>query len=113
MALNKDGLVNALDFTKYIVTFDTGLIAFLTGTAFLQKVTGRIEKTAVVVTIFFLAVSLIAGIIVYMRAAIQFSNNDYDLENRYLRVPGLINVVCFSLGALGVGILAVIELILK
>lgn len=113
MAASKDGLQNALEFTKFIVTLDSALIAFVTGATFLAHVGSAWEKAAAILTLLALAASLCSGIAVYMRAATMFGAEQYDLSDRYIAIPGIANVVCFALGAIGVGCLAVFELILK
>jgi vacuolar-type H+-ATPase subunit I/STV1 len=108
----KDGLDSALEFTKFVITLDSGLIAFLTGAAFLASINEQWETVSVIVSLAFLVASVIAGVFVYMRVATMLSDAKYDLGDPWLSIPGAINVACFAFGAAGVAALAVIELVL-
>jgi hypothetical protein len=109
----KDGLQHALEFTKFVIAIDTALIAFVTGTSFLATIHSGWERCAITIVLTMLGLSLCAGLVVYMRAATMFSSANYDLADKHLRFPGIINVLCFGIGALGVGTLAIFDLILK
>ena len=109
----KEGLDSALEFTKFVITLDSGLIAFLTGTTFLALVHEHWEIVAVLVSLAFLIASIAAGVFVYMRVATKLSDGDYDLEDPWLSIPGAVNVICFAAGTVGVAGLAVVKLIVK
>lgn len=99
----KAGLDLAVDFTKFIIGLDGALIAFLTGASFVQSQSGPLQKTAVIVALTSLALSIVAGIFVYMRAATMVSDGSYDLNDKRLQIPGILNVVLFMIGALAIG----------
>lgn len=107
---DKAGLESALEFTKFVITLDSGLMAFVTGTSFLADVNAVSEKVAVVIILLLLATSLVAGIFVYMRAATMFGETNYDLGDRHLSIPGKVNVAAFAVGAIGIGMLAIINI---
>src|SRR5581483_5128721 len=109
----KEGLNAAVEYTKLIITLDSGLIAFLTGTTFVARLHTGSEKLAIVAVLLLLGLSLCAGLVAYMRACTMLGSADYNLSDRYLSIPGMVNVVCFAVGVVGVGGLAVFELILK
>jgi len=110
---HKDGLDSALEFTKFVITLDSGLIAFLTGATFLASLGGRWEIISTLVSLTFLVASIVAGLFVYMRVATKLGAAEYDLSDPSLAVPGMINVMCFAFGAVGVAALAVISLVLS
>lgn len=112
MAAKKDGLDSAVEFTKFIITMDSGLIAFVTGTTFLSEVDPGLGRYAVLLALAALATSLVAGILVYMRSATMLSEGKYALNDRHLMIPGQVNVWGFAVGAVAVAALAVIELVL-
>jgi hypothetical protein len=109
----KEGIQGAIAFTKFVITLDSGLIAFMTGASFLGKLSGSIEIAAAIFVLLLLTVSLCAGVAVYMAAITMIDTAVYDLASPYIRIPGQINILCFAGGAVGVGIMAVVELMLK
>lgn len=109
----KAGLDGALEFTKFVITLDSALIAFLTGATFLQNIANYWERALVILILAMLALSLGAGIFVYMRAATMLGDGRYELGDPHLRIPGAINVIFFALGAIGLSGLAAFELVLS
>ena len=65
----KDGIDSALEFTKFVITMDSALIAFITGATFLEKIDKPTEKWIASGILVAFAMSLAAGILVYMRVA--------------------------------------------
>lgn len=112
MTAAKAGLESALDFTKFVIALDGALIAFITGATFLEKVDSGWQKIGVIIVLLILTTSLIGGIFVHMRTATMLGSGNYDLNDRHLAIPGMINVVGFALGAAGIGLLAILVLVL-
>jgi hypothetical protein len=112
-APQKEGLESALEFTRFVITVDTALIAFLTGATFLQRIDGLAEKIAVGMVLALLAASIGAGIFVYMRASTMLGQGNYDILDRHLSLPGRWNVLLFAAGAIGVAVLAVVQLLVE
>jgi hypothetical protein len=109
----KEGVQGSIEFTKFVIALDSGLIAFLTGATFLGKLHSPVEIVAAIIVLALLAASLCAGVLIYMAAITMIDDAKYDLAAPHIKMPGQINVICFAAGAAGVGILAVIELFLK
>src|SRR4051812_29339348 len=86
----KDGLDSALEFTKFIITLDSGLIVFLTGTTFLALINQHWETVTVLASLALLITSVVAGMFVYMRVASMLSDGNYDLGDLGLSFPGAI-----------------------
>ncbi len=105
----KAGLDLALDFTKFIIALDGALIAFLTGASFLQSLNGLGQRSVVILTLCALGISMIAGILVYMRVATMASEGKYDLGDPHLRWPGIVNVAAFLIGAFALGSLTLFQ----
>lgn len=105
----KAGLDLALDFTKFIIALDGALIAFLTGASFLQTLNGAGQRGVVILTLCALGISMIAGILVYMRTATMASEGKYDLGDPHLRWPGVVNVLFFLIGAFALGSLTLFQ----
>ncbi|MBZ9603100.1 hypothetical protein [Phyllobacterium chamaecytisi] len=110
---DKEGLVTAIEFTKFVLTLDGALIAFLTGTSFLAQIDPGWERTALIVALILLGSSLAAGVLVYMRGATMLSDQNYDLADRGLKIPGMINVIGFASGAVAVAVLAIVALVFQ
>jgi Co/Zn/Cd efflux system component len=109
----KEGLESALDFTKFVITLDGALIAFVTGATFLTDITSGWEKAAALGALAALLISIAAGILVSMEIASKLSNGSYDLGDKHVKIPGMVNVISFALGAAAVSGLAAFELILE
>ena len=109
----KAGLDSALDFTKFVITLDGALIAFVTGATFLQDISSGLEKAAALIALAALLVSIVAGIFVAMGVATMLSDGNYDLAAKPVSIPGIVNVIGFALGALAVAALAAFELFLE
>ncbi len=110
---DKDGLASAIDFTKFIVALDGALIAFLTGASFLKQVDTSWEAAAVIVGLVLLAISLACGVLVFMRGSSMLSSRNYNLADPHLKIPGLLNVAAFTLGAVAVSLLTIISLMFE
>ncbi|MBB3303297.1 hypothetical protein FHT72_006979 [Rhizobium sp. BK077] len=104
---NKDGLDSAIEFTKLLISLDSALIAFASGTSFLATLPEPWQRISLVGALFFLLVSLTAGALVLMRAATMLSHQNYNLSDPHLKVPGVLNVLCFACGAAAISLLAV------
>lgn len=109
----KEGLESALDFTKFVIAMDGALIAFVTGAAFLQDITSPLERGAALVALVALAVSIAAGILVAMETATKLSKGQYGLADKWIKIPGAVNVIAFAIGAVAVASLAAFELFLE
>jgi hypothetical protein len=105
----KAGLDLALDFTKFIIALDGALIAFLTGASFLQTLNGPGQRGVAILTLCALGLSMVAGILVYMRAATMASEGRYDLGDPHLRWPGVVNVLAFLIGSFALGSLTLFQ----
>lgn len=109
----KAGLDSAVDFTKFVITLDSALIAFLTGATFLTHISGNTERVLIILALALLALSLGAGVLTQMRAATMLSSKTYDLGDQHLKVPGAINVLAFAAGAILVGAVAAFVLVVQ
>ncbi len=103
---SKDGLDSAIDFTKLLITLDSALIAFATGTSFIATLPHLWQRLTLLAALFLLVISLSAGAFVLMRAATMLAEKNYNLQDKHLGLPGMTNVVCFAGGAVAICILA-------
>lgn len=109
----KDGLNSALDFTKFVITLDGALIAFVTGATFLQDIQNWWEILATILALAALLTSIVAGILVSMAVATMLSDGNYDLAHKPLSIPGMFNVIGFGLGSAAIAALATFELLIE
>jgi hypothetical protein len=86
----KEGLQAALDFTKYTLALAGAAILYLLNSDAAKALTGWTAWVLVGSLVCF-AASAIAGILVLMQGASNVSNANYDLSDRWLRGPGVVN----------------------
>ncbi len=112
MKPNKDGMVSALDFTKYLLAISGAVMAFLLssetsktiGSEALKTASSDLVKGVLSVALVFFSLSTLGGLLVLARGAQMLSDGDYSLEDRYLKIPGLINVFGFAIAFLCVAV---------
>jgi hypothetical protein len=95
-APQKEGLQAAIDFTKYLLTLAGGAIAFVIQPASLAG--GFWIKALSVAALLLLFTCVVSGLFVLAGGATNLAEGKYSLENRFVKTPGIINVVTFALG---------------
>lgn len=108
---DKEGLEKALEFTKFLIGLSGAFIAFLTGTTFLGSINSTVDRLTVTATIILFAVSSASGLMVWARGCTMMSQKAYDLMDRHIAIPGIVNVVAFGVAAVMLGILAGYKLV--
>ena len=71
---------------------------------------GSVQRWFLGAALLLLAVSLAAGLMVWSRAAQMLSKKNYNLRDRYLEIPGLINILSFGAGVVSLGVCVAIKL---
>lgn len=101
----KEGLQSSIDLVKYILTLSGGAIAFTMQPSFYGE--SRFLKIVSLLCCISLVISIFAGMLVHSRGCVMLSKSNYDLEDKFLRLPGQINQIAFGIGifALGISIL--------
>src|SRR5664280_2471897 len=103
--MQKEGLQAAIDFTKYLITMAGGAIAFVIKPDYVGSADLKSLSIGVLVL---LSISVVTGLLVVSAGSLMLGRGHYDLEDRYIKIPGLINVIAFAcsflLLALEVGI---------
>jgi hypothetical protein len=92
----KEGLQAAIDFTKYLLTLSGGAIAFIIQPSFYQ-VDILIKLFAFLATVT-LGSCVISGLFVFSRGSVMLAEGTYSLEDRYIKIPGQINIFSFAAG---------------
>jgi hypothetical protein len=101
-------LENSVEFTKHVMTLSGAGMAFVI-TLDLQKL-ANIQRISIAISIIFLAVALAAGLLVWSRATVMMAKSSYNLDDRYLKIPGLINLFSFAFGVVSLGAYVIIRL---
>jgi hypothetical protein len=109
-APEKEGLQAAIDYTKYLLTLAGGAIAFVIQPTFYAAGNYQVKLWSMLALVF-LVISVISGLFVFSGGSMMLSRKNYDLEFRYIKIPGLINVISFSIGFICVSIAVAIKLI--
>jgi hypothetical protein len=98
--LDKEGLQAAIDLTKYTLTVAGAAIAFLLSSETLKNVTRVDRKLLVTVALLGFGCSAIGGVMVLMESASNLANKQYELNQPFLRIPGIINIIGLGAGLL-------------
>jgi hypothetical protein len=109
MATEK-GISNAIEFTKHVMTLSGAGIAFI-ATIDNKDICGW-RRAFLAAALISLAVSLGAGLVVWSRAAVMISGRQYSLNDKRLKVFGLINLIAFFIGVLSLGAYVLVKIII-
>jgi hypothetical protein len=96
--MEKEGLQTAIDFTKFLLTLAGGAIAFVIKPEFFGQ--SPLLKYISIAALVLLTVCVISGLFVFSGGCMMLARKDYNLERKYVKLPGIINVVSFGLGFL-------------
>jgi hypothetical protein len=94
----KEGLQSAIDFTKTLLTLATAAIPFVIQPSFFAGSSWL--KFFALTALALFVISAGSGLLVFMAGAVNLADGEYDLENKYVKIPGQINVIAFGLGVL-------------
>jgi hypothetical protein len=96
--MEKEGLQTAIDFTKLLMALAGGGIALVVQPSFFAG-SCRIKILSFGALIF-LSICVITGLVMFSGGAVMLGHADYNLERRYIKIPGLLNVFSFGFGFL-------------
>src|SRR5262249_51227814 len=102
------GVESAIEFTKHVMTLSGAGIAFV-ATIDVRPI-GSAQRIALFAAMVLLALSLAAGLLVWSRAAVMISNQQYSLEDAFLKWPGLVNLFAFGFGVVALGVFIAIKI---
>ena len=100
----KAGLLAGAEIVKYLMALATGAIVFSAGLLNDKVFLPSSAKWFILISWGALATSAAGGILASMRIPIQLSEQNYDVEDAYLKYPGMIQQVAFLLGILLLGV---------
>ncbi len=100
----KAGLLAGAEIVKYLMALATGAIVFSAGLLNDKVFLPSSAKWFILASWGALAISTLGGILASMRIPIQLSEQNYDVEDAYLKYPGMTQQLAFLLGILLLGI---------
>ena len=100
----KAGLLAGAEIVKYLMALATGAIVFSAGLLNDKVFLPPAAKWFILISWAALAFSTLGGILASMRIPIQLSEQKYDVEDAYLKYPGMIQQLAFLLGIVLLGI---------
>ena len=107
--MEKEGLQAAIDFTKLIMALAGGGIAPVIQPNFFAN--SLCLKILSLAALFSLALCMSSGLLVLSGGAPMLATKNYNLESRFIKIPGLINVFSFGIGFLLLAIVIATKLI--
>jgi len=99
---HKEGLQQALDFTKLFLTIDGAAIAFLLSSDQIKLIANDGMRWEVTVALACFGLSAVGGMLVLMEGATKFYRAHYSLSDRWAQVPGLVNFFGLLMGFVAV-----------
>src|SRR6266852_3447480 len=99
----KTGLQAAAEVVKYLAALGTGSIVFSAGLLNDKLFLPTGAKWFIFFSWCVLALSVLAGLFAGMRIPIQLSKENYNLEDTFLKWPGLIQQLAFFVGIVLLG----------
>lgn len=95
---DKEGLKGAIEFTKILLALSGGAIAFILQPSGAGAKPTLLESGFALFSLAALGVCVISGLIVISGACVALSRREYDLENKYVMIPGKVNILSFAVG---------------
>lgn len=100
----KAGLLAGAEIVKYLMALATGAIVFSAGLLSDKVTLPTAAKWFILFSWAVLAFSTLGGILASMRIPVQLSEQNYDVEDPFLKYPGMIQQLAFLLGIVLLGI---------
>jgi hypothetical protein len=97
---DKEGLKGAIEFTKILLALSGGAIAFILQPTGGGLAGGTLTGGLALLSLLALSICVISGLFVISGTCVLLAHREYDLENKYVKIPGLINVFSFAGGFL-------------
>lgn len=101
---DKSGLEKTADFVNYALALGTGALVFSAELIKKDYPMTPAARLFVLASWFLLSLSVVGGMLAYMRIPVMLSEGNYDLEDKYLTPPGKTQQVAFFFGILSLGL---------
>jgi hypothetical protein len=108
-APNKEGLQSAVDFTKFLLTLAGGGIAFVIQPTQFEG-SGSIKAFSFAALVL-LTISAISGLVVFSGSSVNLADGKYQLDDPWIKIPGIINVVSFGFGFVALAVAVAIRIL--
>jgi hypothetical protein len=108
-APNKEGLQSAIDFTKFLLTLAGGGIAFIIQPTQFEG-DGWIKAFSFAALVL-LTICAVSGLFVFSGGSVNLADGKYQLEDPWIKIPGIINVVSFGFGFVALAITIAIRIL--
>jgi hypothetical protein len=95
---DKAGLEKTADFVNYLLVLGTGALVFSAELIKKDYPMSPAARVLVLVSWLLLAISILGGIVAYMRIPVMLSEKNYDLEDKYMIWPGRVQQRAFLFG---------------
>ena len=111
---SEESLKQIVDLLKFTIALASGSLVFSLGLLLAEK----IDFTCWVKFFLFsswlsLALSAAAGVLSYMRIPVLIANQDFNMRDKFMEIPGKIHHISFIIGILSLGIAVLIVIIQK
>jgi hypothetical protein len=100
----KSGLEKTADFVNYVLALGTGALVFSAELIKKDYPMTSGARALILVSWFLLSLSVVGGILAYMRIPVMLSEKNYDLEDKFLTPPGKIQQLAFFIGIIVLGV---------
>lgn len=107
--MEKDGIQTAIDFTKLLVALAGGGIALVIQPNFFTA--DALLKVLSIGALLFLSICVLSGLFVFSGGSVMLANKNYNLEDKHIKIPGLVNVFSFGLGFLFLAVAVAIKVL--
>jgi hypothetical protein len=95
---DKEGLKGAIDYTKTLLGLSAGAIAYLVPPLAANERPAFLTTVLALLSLIALVTCVLSGLFVISGASVLLSHRQYDLENKYVMIPGRINTFSFGAG---------------
>lgn len=99
----KAGLLAGAEVIKYLLALATGAIVFSAGLLTDKVALSPLAKWFILISWCVLALSVVGGILANMRVPIMLTEQNYNVEDKFLKYPGLVQQLAFVFGIVLLG----------
>ncbi|HYM77613.1 MAG TPA: hypothetical protein VE377_16695 [Candidatus Dormibacteraeota bacterium] len=101
---DKSGLEKTADFVNYVLALATGALVFSAELIKKDYPMTPLARNLVLASWFLLSLSVVGGMLAYMRIPVMLSDSNYDLEDKFLTPPGKVQQIAFFVGIIVLGV---------
>lgn len=110
---SEEGLKQIVDLLKFTIALATGSLVFSAGLLTEDIKLNCLAKFCLFLSWLALAISAAAGVLAYMRIPMLIANQDFNMRDKFMEIPGRIHHISLVVGVLSLGVALIIALIKK